>query len=142
MTLTLFTLNDRVNLQQVLSLPPCEIREGSDLYCRLERIESRDQELGIDKTGFVQGLITDYLEINTKIKEARSKTEYGVKSVDTQQISFENFDQRSPDQGLIKQREEIVYQLKNELGYLSVSPYGLIPVDGVFAEPEFIEYLP
>jgi hypothetical protein len=131
MSLTQFTLSDQVNLQQILRLSPYEVAPHSDLYSRLEKVEVMDGELGTDKVGFIQALIVDVLSLNESIKAMRQDETYGLKSADIGRISFESSDQKSPDQGLIKQKESLITQLKNELYYSSVSPHGIIPVDGV-----------
>jgi hypothetical protein len=132
MSLSQFTLSDQVNLQQILGLSPHEVRPHSDLYSRLERVEVMDGELGTDKVGFIQDLIANCLVINESIKSNRTSSRYATKSESVNgQFSVEYLEQRSPDQGLNKQKESLINQLKNELYYSSVSPHGIIPVDGV-----------
>lgn len=132
MTLSVFTMSDRVNIQEILNLAPYELNVNSDLYNRLKQIEDRDSELGISKATTVQGLISSILEVNQSIATSRSDG-FTIKSEEiVGEVQLEYFDNKRSDQGLMYRRDNLINRLKTELMYVAVNPNNIIPVDGVW----------
>lgn len=126
-----FTVNDRERLVFYLKLPPQDRDDNSDLSCRLDDVETRDQDNGTNVVSTIQEYLDelDTLEsaINSELSSGNGAVESFTKRVEgmyQQQVDYRKADislvgtSIGANVGRIERKKDIILDIKRELWYL------------------------
>ncbi len=126
-----FTVNDRERLVFYLKLPPQDRDNNSDLSCRLDDVEDRDQDNGTNVVATIQGYLDelDTLEaaINSELTSGTGAVESFDKRVEgmyQQKVAYRKSDVSlvgtsiGANVGRIERKKAIILDIKRELWYL------------------------
>ena len=82
MTLTRFTISDRVAIVDLLKLPESELEEGSRLYRELVRIEDRDARItGLNRVTYIKDLISQVQAVESELETIENSINYGAETI-------------------------------------------------------------
>ena len=122
-TLNKFNSAEVRKLQLALELDASFLDEGSYLFERLVRLETRDQERGMDRSNCVKDLANKANEIIARIDSAYLSPNFGattiaksVKDEVSKRVTYDNVS--SIATGLIKQKESLQSRIRRELEWI------------------------
>lgn len=125
--LKIFTLSDRVCLQNLLDLPIESIEEYGELYSKLWQVEERDRRLKTNIAARIKENLDELQGLKKQIAQAQGQKEYGVSEFeeevqDEYKIRIKYGGQKQTiDSGLIARQESLELQIKRDLDCLNQS---------------------
>ena len=123
--LKVFTLSDRVSLQDLLDLPIESIEEYGDIYSKLWEIEERDRRLKTNIAARIKDNLDELRSLRNQIAEAQTQKEYGVSELeedieDEYRIRLQYGGKKQTiDSGLKARQEFLILQIKRDLDCLN-----------------------
>lgn len=125
--LKIFTLSDRVCLQDLLDLPIESIEEYGELYSKLWQVEERDRRLKTNIAARIKENLDELQGLKKQITQAQGQKEYGVSEFEEEvqdeykiRIKYGGRKQ-TIDSGLIARQESLELQIKRDLDCLNQS---------------------
>ncbi|MBP0022192.1 MAG: hypothetical protein J7647_32130 [Cyanobacteria bacterium SBLK] len=120
----MFSVSDRVAIQEALNLDLDEVRDGSVLALSLTEIENLDTELGSNKEGTIKAILTELQQISNDIVVNQKDSNYGVASyrVDVKDEYSKAIDYGSSNSsstglnvGLMARKQDLINSLRRDL---------------------------